>query len=397
LENAVELRDGVGDVKVETVSKMLREHNIDTAKFGLDKAKTLDQFAAEVHSGSASLMLDAAKHKKLVRVVDVVLLRITFESGNLKCYLTEFAETFKDGRTRDSLNRLPGTKKEAHENTTNTAERFVKDAMGIDSSKIHFDLANKEIYEEEEESRSYPGVTTIYRKEIIDGKFVTTDMALLKDKAATGEAGGTFTFKDRLENTKVFKWLTETDLVKNGINYRAPADSDHVSGLVQAPIGLGEEELVKFLVENKVDPKQFGQNNTKSLKDFSNELLKGESSLMVQADGKLLRVVDIVLLLLQKEGADDVLIEASEKFPDGRSSQLNRLPGSKRRPDENHFVTAQRVLKRQLKMDENVVNLNSRDVKVVEAMQESHSYPGLSSMYRKRIISALLLKPKEVS
>jgi len=339
--------------------------------------------------------LDAAKHKKLVRVVDVVLLRIAFEKNGTKTYITEFAETFKDGRNRDCLNRLPGTKKEAHENTTNTAERFVKDAMGIDSSKIAFDHANKEIFEEEEESRSYPGVTTIYRKEIIDGKFVTTDPALLKEKGATGEVGGTFSFKDHLDNTKVFKWLTEQDLLKNGIQFRAPADQDHVSGLVQAPIGLSEDELVKFLLENNVDPKQFGQNNTKSLKDFSNELLKGESSLMVQADGRLLRVVDIVLLKLSKEGTDDVLIEASEKFPDGRSSQLNRLPGSKRRPDENHFVTAQRVLKRQLKMDENVVNLNSKDVKVVEAMQESHSYPGLSSMYRKRIISATLLQPKE--
>lgn len=373
---------------------MLREHNIDVTQFGKGKAKTLDQFAAEVHAGSASLLLDAAKHKKLVRVVDVVLLRISFDKGQ-KAYLTEFAETFKDGRTRDGLNRLPGTKKEAHENTTNTADRFVKDALGIDSSKIAFDHANKEIFEEEEESRSYPGVTTIYRKEIVDGKFVTTDQALLKEKGASGEPGGTFTFKDHLENTKVFKWLTEQDLLKNGISYKAPAGRDHVSGLVQAPIGLNEDELVKFLQENNVDPKQFGQNNSKSLKDFSNELLKGESSLMLQSDGKVLRVVDIVLLMLKKEGCDDVLIEASEKFPDGRSSTLNRLPGSKRRPDENHFVTAQRVLKRQLKMDENVVNLNSSDVKVVEAMQESHSYPGLSSMYRKRIISATLLQPKD--
>jgi hypothetical protein len=267
--------------------------------------------------------------------------------------------------------------------------------MGIDSSKIAFDHSTKEIFEEEEESRSYPGVTTIYRKEILDGKFVTTDPALLKEKGAREEPGGTFSYKDSFENTKVFKWLTEQELQKNGINYRAPAGQDHVSGLVQAPIGLSEEELVKFLLENNVDPKKFGQNNTKSLKDFSNELLKGESSLMVQSDGRLLRVVDIVIMMLQKEGTDDVLIEASEKFPDGRSSVLNRLPGSKRRPDENHFVTAQRVLKRQLKMDENVVNLNSKDVKVVEAMQESHSYPGLSSLYRKRIISAVLLQPKD--
>eukprot|EP00929_Paragymnodinium_shiwhaense_P111612 TRINITY_DN7992_c0_g1_i5.p1 TRINITY_DN7992_c0_g1~~TRINITY_DN7992_c0_g1_i5.p1 ORF type:complete len:776 (-),score=223.67 TRINITY_DN7992_c0_g1_i5:112-2439(-) len=372
---------------VDTVERMLLDHNIDTNKFGKGEAKTLKHFADEVHSGAAILMLDAAAHKKLVRVVDVVLLRI---SHNGK-FLLESSETFSDGRHRDNLNRLPGTKKEPHENTRKTAARILADALNMSGLEIKFDYDNREVFEEEEESRSFPGVITVYRKEILEGEVTATDVNKLK-KYGMADDKGSYSHQNSSKNTKVYTWLGEKECGQKGVKLRAPADGEDVSGLVQAPVGFNMDELVKFLEANKVDHAQFGQNGAKTLKEFSNELIKGEASLMVNSDGKLVRIVDVVLLMINKEGTTDILVEALEKTPDGGSKKLNRLPGTKRRPDENQFVTAQRVLKRQLKMDDNIVNLNATQVEVVEEQMVSASYPGLATLYRKRVIKAELIK-----
>merc|ERR550532_1765385 len=72
-----------GQDETKMFEKMLQEHNIDTKMFGKGKAKTLTGLAGEVRSGAARLMLDATEHKKLVRVVDVVVLRIR-PSGNAR-------------------------------------------------------------------------------------------------------------------------------------------------------------------------------------------------------------------------------------------------------------------------------------------------------------------------
>ena len=53
------------------------------------------------------------RYKKMVRVVDVVLLRVAIRTANGdKKYLVETSEKYPDGRTRQGLNRLPGTKRE---------------------------------------------------------------------------------------------------------------------------------------------------------------------------------------------------------------------------------------------------------------------------------------------
>merc|ERR1712226_136270 len=69
---------------------------------------------------------------------------------------------------------------------------------------------------------------------------------------------------------------------------------------------------------------------------------------------------------------------------------LNRLPGSKRRPDENHFLAAKRVLSRQLHISEDYIKIDEQGVHIVQEDKDSPSYPGLRTVYVKRIISAEL-------
>eukprot|EP00929_Paragymnodinium_shiwhaense_P091909 TRINITY_DN517_c0_g2_i1.p1 TRINITY_DN517_c0_g2~~TRINITY_DN517_c0_g2_i1.p1 ORF type:complete len:781 (+),score=265.18 TRINITY_DN517_c0_g2_i1:145-2487(+) len=391
LTHAVKAGNDVGKVEPKVIAKTLTEHGIDINEFGKGENKTLDEFAAEVHSGAAILMLDAAEHKKLVRVVDVVLLRIRFGDGGNKKYLCEFSETFADGRARSDLNRLPGSKKEPHENTRKAVERILKDQIDIKNVPLEIDYSSKEVFEEEEMSRSYPGVRTVYRKEIVEAVVPQGGDGAAQTKLGL-QGNGQFAHTSGANNTKVFKWFSQAECQQKGIKLTAPKDGEEVSGLVQAPIAYTEEDLIKFLGENKIDVELFGRNNAKTLRAFTDELTRGDSSLMVTPEGKVVRTVDVVVLILKKQGVGDILVEVSEKQTDGSMIDLKRLPGSKRRPDENQFVAAQRVLRRQLKMDENFVTIDASDVKVVEEQKDSPSYPGIDTIYRKRIISAELLK-----
>merc|ERR1712032_1416070 len=117
-------------IDAETVSETLKGFGIDVSLFGKGTAKTVGAFAEDVQNGSALLMLDAAEHKKLVRVVDVIMLRISCGNGKDKKYLVEFSETLADGRLRENLFRLPGHKKHPADNIKSTVEQVLKDSIG---------------------------------------------------------------------------------------------------------------------------------------------------------------------------------------------------------------------------------------------------------------------------
>jgi len=361
---------------VHTLELQLRSHGINTDGFGKGEAKRLDQLAAEIHAGSSSLLLDASQVKKLTRVVDVVLLRIN-APGNKQKIFVETGEKYADGRKRN-ITRLPGTKKEPHMNSKQMADRIVAEMLDVGDAKVNFDFTTKEVFEELEDSPSYPGVQTVYRKEIIAGELTKPNVGMQR--------------VDKNNLTKYFEWMSTTDCDKKDVRYKAPADGDEVSGLVQAPIGMDEEALRTYLTKNNVDISKFGIGQAKTLKDISSELMKGESQLMLEQDGKLIRVVDVVVIKLVHNVSKSILVQTEQILPTGEKTMLKRLPGAKRRPDENQFLTARRILKRQLKIEENHVTLDAQNVQVVEEIKESMAYPGLRTTYRKRIITATLAK-----
>ncbi|CAJ1374324.1 unnamed protein product [Effrenium voratum] len=358
--------------------KHLMEHNIDPTKFGVGKAKGIEQLAKEVETGASRLMLDAKEHKKLVRVVDIVVLKLRPADGSR--LLVEFKELFPDGRERETL-RLPGTKKEPHENARQTSERILREMMNIDPSTVSFDFSTVERQEEETDSPSFPGVTTVYRKELVECKVTTPD------KAAQEKVGlpamQQWNAKDTQGNTKFFTWLTDSEAEAKKVKLKV--QGSHISTLVKAPIGLDEEALREYLTSHNIDIKKFGKDGTKSLKEFSNELIKGETRLLQVDGGEILVITEVVMLILQNPEAKETLVQTAQVWPDGKASHQARIPGAKRRPDENQFLCARRILKRQLEIDENAVRI-SQEVGYIEEDRSSKSYPGLKTVYRKRVI-----------
>jgi len=330
-------------------------------------------------------MLDASCHKKLVRVVDVVVFRLLSPEGAGKSrLLIETEECFPDGRKRETV-RVPGTKKEPHENAKQTAERILEDMLNMSTASIKFDLSSIVRYEEETESPSYPGVRTVYRKEIVEAAVTTKDQAILSSVGLPSFSAWSAVGKDG--NTKTFNWMTEESARAKKIKFKAEG-AEVVSTLVRAPIGLNEEQLRAQLLSSGIDVNKYGQSGkSKTLKEFSAELIRGEATLVKGPDRNLLRVVDVVLLIIRSPTTGDILVQTAHEKKDGHRTTLNRLPGAKCRPDENQFLSARRILRRQLEMDENDVKL-TRGVEVVEEEKPTDFYPGLKTVYRKRIIKA---------
>merc|ERR1712217_508213 len=74
----------------------------------------------------------------------------------------------------------------------------------------------------------------------------------------------------------------------------------------------------------------------------------------------------------------------------GSKKSLNRLPVVARRPDENVFIAAQRLLNKTLRMSSNYVTIDPHNITDQYQQMTSLSYPGLLTRCRKRIITAKL-------
>ncbi|CAK9002652.1 unnamed protein product [Durusdinium trenchii] len=367
--------------------KTLVEHNIDPNQFGVGKAKGIEQLAKEVETGASRLMLDAQQHKKLVRVVDIVVLKLRPDDGSR--LLVEFKEQFPDGRERETL-RLPGTKKEPHENARQTSERILREMMNMDPSMVTFDFSTVERQEEETDSPSFPGVTTVYRKELVECKVTTPDKALVMLFSA--QAAPRAPRSAPKGNTKFFTWLTDSEAENKKVKLKV--HGSQISTLVRAPIGLDEEALREYLVSHSIDISKFGHDGTKSLKEFSSELIKGETRLLQVSSGEILVITEVVMLILHNPETKETLVQTAQMWPDGKTSYQARIPGAKRRPDENQFLCARRILKRQLEIDENAVRI-SKDVGYIEEDRSSRGYPGLKTVYRKRVIKGEVIPSED--
>jgi len=335
-----------------------------------------------------------------VRVVNVVLLRLIclvdggeedFEKRHMR-YLVECSETFADGRER-IVSRLPGSKKEPHENTRKVAERVTEEMLNMSDCELEFDFEYgiEEFEEGVDESLSYPGVRTVYRKTIVEGFVETSDPEVLKRIGRGSETDAKWSFTDSKGSIRTFEWLTEEQCEEADIQICAPKTTgDEISCLVKAPLGFSEEKLLDFLSSNNIDSASFGARpGSKTLKELAHETKHGESSLIMDPDGQVLRVVDIVLLKLTREGGSQVLMQVDEA-PTNNTDQktvLNRLLGAKLSPTDNQFVTAYACLTKMLSIDENSVDFDAENVEFIQSVELSESYPGLLTLYRRRIIS----------
>eukprot|EP00928_Gymnodinium_smaydae_P079984 TRINITY_DN63797_c0_g1_i1.p1 TRINITY_DN63797_c0_g1~~TRINITY_DN63797_c0_g1_i1.p1 ORF type:complete len:808 (-),score=184.96 TRINITY_DN63797_c0_g1_i1:239-2662(-) len=387
------MEDPASANSVDVVKNMLADYGVSTDGFGKGQAKTLKAFATEVQLGEAYLMLDAARYKCMVRVVDTVLLRIRDSRGRV---LVTMSEQSTDGRKVSDIYLFPGAKRQPHENLRQTAGRVVRDRLHMSDCAINFDWENRFNVETEEESPSYPGVRTVYNKVIIEGTLETTN-ALILERIGLGAASGLreFSAQDKRQTTRTFRWLTEREITDHKVEEHLKPGME-ISALVPTSMGLDEDDLKALLVQSNVDVTKYGTGKGKSIEAFSDELIGGRAALERQPDGSLLRVVDSVQLIITKP-TGEILVETRESFEGGRSEILNRLPTERRRPDENQCIASWRLIQhRILGVDDDFdvffVNISPTDVRIFEETVPNEAYPGVRCKYRTRILQASVVQ-----
>lgn len=100
--------------------------------------------------------------------------------------------------------------------------RLVDERLPALSGHIKFSLHVRERFQQDEDSPSYPGVRTIYRKTIYEVTVDGVDSALLKTLGlADGEVGG-FEHKDHKGYTRAYSWLTAKECLAANVRLKAP-------------------------------------------------------------------------------------------------------------------------------------------------------------------------------
>jgi len=360
-------------------TKFLEEHSIKTALFGVGEAKPLEALVSEVQSGASRLMLDAAEHKKLVRVVDVVLLKLFDEQERL---LVDTEEQNADGRSR-SFWQLPGSKKETYENAAQTARRVLEETLNLDPSIVDLQLHHVGLQEEEQGSHSFPGLYTVYRKEVVMGFVSSKDPAM---RLRFGLDTGGFSATER-GCTRKLRWITEQEAEASNLKLQPGSGSNLMSSLVFAPIGLKEGELTEYLQSDlRVDVRQYGQNGAKTLKEFSEQLIKGEVHIVKGKNGAGYVISEVVNLCMSNQRGD-VLFQVKQEGPDGYVNDKLLLPCASRRPDESTFLVAKRIIRKSFLMNPNDVGLET-EVRLLQEERSAMAYPGLSFVEREHVINA---------
>lgn len=141
---------------------------------------------------------------------------------------------------------------------------------------------------------------------------------------------------------------------------------------------------------NKVDLTKFAESGLGSLTRLSEELQMGDAALERMPDGRIIRSVEVIVLKVTRNNGD-TLVQAWQKTGNG-SQKAQRLPGVKRRQDENLFWAAHRLMDQLLKINENMITMDPESVVLVEEEKPSEAYTDLPTIYRRRIISAKLIE-----
>lgn len=371
---------------VEQIQKTLESQGVETSHFGVDQAKEFSDLATELQNGQSRLMLDATQHKKTVRVVDLVLIRLYFGSGDDKRYLVECSEKLPGGSLRENINQLPGTKKHPHESAKQTIARVLRRRMNFEDVQLSFDWTRQESFEEEDMSSHYPGVRTVYRKEIYEGHVIVTDPEILARIGLRGDAslGMTFSHMCPGQYFRTFMWLTEKECQARKVVMRVPDEGADISPLVPPPIVYSEDDLHSFLNGGDGCQPLVEIERSQVLEALSEEMVKGEAQLTRLPDGSLIRLTEVVVLCITRQNGD-TLVELNTRG----SREPGRLPAVKRRPDENPFLGVKRILNKVLKISENLVKVDTDNILLIEEVGKSKAH-GLPTLYRRRVIPATI-------
>ncbi len=139
---------------------ILSKSRIDTSNWGFGSAKSIDDLLKEIQKKEAELIINEGG--LCVRNLKVVAIDVFYNDhkGN-KYILVEEKQEFSDGRIRKrNLETSLGEKLYLNEEPNQGVIRCIREELSIES--LNYTLENNGVTTKEENSKSYPGLKTVY-------------------------------------------------------------------------------------------------------------------------------------------------------------------------------------------------------------------------------------------
>jgi len=393
----------------QVVEDLLLRHKVDVNLYGTGTARTVEAVADEIRKGDAVLMQDGSRHKKLVRLVDSVVLQIDFDFADSTGYEQRLLShrgvkrlvliSNSASQEHEGLgSRLPCAQRRPHETTRQVALRLLDSELQMPGCEFTLNYEGADRVEAVEHSDQYPSLPTIKRRHIIPGKLKVLDPVVARTVGLG--VGCIEEFPNSARNKEIlinfsqavgdFAWWTPNYCKSRRvslINAHASQNLGKFSALVRVPLHFSEAIVSRLLWSYGFDTSKFGPDAPDRLTKLAAELSKGESRLC-ELKGKVVRVASVVLMRIEDTTTGRTLVEVEHVGSDGSSKDTKRLPGLKLRPQEDLHDAIARLVKQRLQLDLTAVRVLQGKTEVIEEERESDDYPGFQTLYRMHLVTA---------
>jgi len=167
----------------------------------------------------------------------------------------------------------------------------VAEYVGIGpESQIVFDYNDVQTFEESHQSKTFPAIWTVYKKQFVEGTW--HDAEAWRMYFGTADE---WTHTNSVKDTRNFRWMDSQQLDAVGMIYQCPRSRTY-STLVRAPMGISKSQLEEELQKYHVDTSNWGQPNTRSLMDLVDEMLDGFCT-CTEIEGQFTRVVNLTPMM----------------------------------------------------------------------------------------------------
>ncbi len=135
-------------------------------------------------------------------------------------------------------------------------------------------------------------------------------------------------------------------------------------------------ELETWLADNGIDISCWGTGGAKTVENLWSELAQGESELHADPPRRLVRIVSVNICRGKRK-----LVEVGQVFGENQYRYRDMPPTEKLKPGEQPVEAAVRCLQEELEADPGRVTILSATAEPEQNMQDSQSYPGLTTHY----------------
>lgn len=234
---------------------------------------------------TASGLMVPEEHKKppagdLIRVCEVVLVRILSESGRMIVKSTTMLDSLATHETHQYA--LPTVARTADEESQAAVLRLLKAELNLSDEHVRIMPIPEVFYDEEHDSPEFPGLPSVFRKQYAEARIETRDLSVLKSVGLPAETDFTKLHHNG-RDTLFYSWWSEATCREKGVLPEVLHLSDIMKNFHKVnPIDgqWKKQDLQDLLTQHHVDTSKYGLDEAITLDGWVTQLSSGASFLM---------------------------------------------------------------------------------------------------------------------